>query len=223
MAKRKVTNSTPVLTDHDRWALEIFEMVRTLHDLGFQRLRVCAGPSIVTGEWSIAVTPSSNVMAAHGARIAGPDNAATHSIADDGALFGWRRIDDRSPEALAQRFLVAWPDVCADGKGRDWPYVGWYADFLRFARRGQLPASFENWGKSPYAAPQATVPLVAAATTDDSDQLPKPPGDEYARATRQPMPVLAPHITPNIMTKFDAGVGFDHHGEGRVWDHIRSS
>jgi hypothetical protein len=220
-----MTENNAALTDYDRWALEIFEMVRALHDRGYQRLRVCAGPSIRTNQWSIAVTPSTNVMRRHGARIAGPDNAATHEITAKDALFGWRTIGDRSPTALAERFAMTWPDICEEGKGRDWPYVGWYCDFLRFARRGQYPTSFENWGKSAVPASQAVVPLVAEPD-DGPDQLPKPPGGEYGAANADDARLFAAKPIPEVpqaLEALDPLLARNRSGDGRCWDFIPRS
>ena len=121
--------------DYDKWALEILELVRVLHFRGFQRLRVCAGSSPSGNNWHIALTPASNILCSNGARMADFGKAVYHSTADSSDLFGWHGIDDRSPVGLADRLMDEWPELCATARGRDWDYVGWFAEMLRFAAR----------------------------------------------------------------------------------------
>ena len=183
--------------DYDKWALEILELVRVLHFRGFQRLRVCAGSSPSGNNWHIALTPASNILCSNGAKMADFGKAVYHSTADSSDLFGWHDIDDRSPVGLADRLMDEWPELCATARGRDWDYVGWFAEMLRFAREGLLPASFENWGN----LPEVLSPTKHADVT--SPRLPRPPGGERKRT--------------DIVMPTNQDFAANKAGEGRCW------
>ena len=166
------------LTDYDKWVVEILELVSELHFRGFQRLRVCAGPSPSGHHWHLAITPASNVLASHGAKMVDIGDAIYYSNAQKADFFAWRDIEDRSSEALADRFIKTWPELCAKAFGHDTAYIAWFAQMLGHARNGLLPGSFENWGNGP--APQGPAWINAATTsaTQTAGLLPRPPGGE---------------------------------------------
>ena len=192
------------LSDYDIWVVEVLEMVRELHLRGFQRLRVCAGPSPSGQHWHLAITPASNVMSSRGAKMVDIARAVYYSTAQKDNLFGWRSPQNRSPEALADRFVKNWPVVCAEGEGRDWAYVGWFAEMVRHAHQGMLPASFENWGNGP--APQGAAWLASATTIADTAHrlLPRPPGGESTHGR----PIVLPSSPHHAINRA---------GDGRCW------
>ena len=195
------------LSDYDIWAAELLDLVSELHFRGFQRLRVSAGPSPSGHNWHLAITPASNIQISHGAKMVDNGQAVYYSTAQKGDLFGWRNLKDRSREALADRFIKTWPEVCAKAKGRDWAYVGWFAEMLRFAHDGLLPASFENWGNGP--GPQGAAAWLASATTfavTTHHRLPRPPGGEYENGR----PIVLP-TNPNH--------AINRARQGRCWGH----
>jgi hypothetical protein len=94
-----------------------------------------------------------------------------NTTGQDNEYFGWADARDDTVQQLAARFLERFPEIARLGRGRDWPYAGWYVEMLGFAERGAFPVSYADWLGAPDAGRLST-------TGSESDQVPMPPGGE---------------------------------------------
>jgi hypothetical protein len=147
-----------------RW----IEMVGVLHRLGYGRLRLdCswqnAGPAPV---WFGVVAPGSYFRRDHGAILARhpfPEKvqaAAAAMAFNDAPMFSSRRCGSRwdhpwpgflegSAEAAAARWVELYPQLAAEGRGEDAPYVAWYDRMLRATAPTGLIAAYNYWEPPP--------------------------------------------------------------------------
>jgi len=121
-------------------------MVHELHLLGFQRLRIC--PYIyATGHWRCAITPASNTLKSHGARMARwtEESAAHYTSGSGDRYFEWTDGSGKSPKQLAKMFIARFPRLAAEGYGADWEYAGWLVWMLAQTGADDLPYAFSEW------------------------------------------------------------------------------
>lgn len=121
-------------------------MVHELHLLGLQQLRIC--PSIAPSglAWRCGVTPVSNTLKSHGARMASWSTLAAHYTSGDGDhYFGWDDGPGQGARALARKFIERFPDIAEGGRGRDWSYAGWLVEVLYLSGGRDLPYALSDW------------------------------------------------------------------------------
>jgi hypothetical protein len=132
-----------------RRAQRVFSMVAELHKRGYQRLRVVPCLSGSGMHWRCWVTPASNILRTHGAHLANWDIddrvMAGYSSGQDNEFFGWTDRKTSSARELADTFIERFPQVCADSRGADWAYAGWFVELLGIAERGWFPIVYADW------------------------------------------------------------------------------
>ena len=157
---------------------KLFEMVAVLHGRGYEKLRI--GPHDTPVPYRLAVLPSKYFSVHHGAWVprAGDWHALTHSSKPGDLAFGWLDAANDSPEQLADKYILRFPEEAADGFGSDPAYAAWFQTLLAHVGRGGLPmTAIESLDYGPYGSP--TLPIVYYTphfTVDLSLPLP-PPGE----------------------------------------------
>ena len=120
-------------------------MVGELHLRGYQRLRIAPGMSASGCYWRCSVTPASNVLASHGARLRDWEKAAHYTSGMEAKYFDWADAAHCTPSRLAELFLVRFPDIAAAGHGSDWLYAGWYVEMLHRTYPDLFPIAYADW------------------------------------------------------------------------------
>jgi hypothetical protein len=156
-----------------RRAHRVLLMVHELHKLGFQRLRIVPGMAPSGSYWRCGITHIGNILASHGANcsVYGLD-MANYTSGQSNAYFGWKDARQDTARQLAAKFLDRFPEIARKGKGRDWPYAGWYVEMLGLAERGVFPVADADWYEDD------PDPLWLPTTEGFECGLPMPPGGE---------------------------------------------
>jgi len=124
-------------------------MVSELHRMGYQRLRIM--PFIYPLAYRVAIAPAEDFSRRNGAYIVGEYPAETaYTSASENRYFGWTDMGSASARELAERFVTAFPEQVARGRGRDWAYAGWLAELVGFLEQGEwLPFVMEEYYPTP--------------------------------------------------------------------------
>lgn len=177
--------------DWVRRSQRVIRMVSELHRLGYQRLRIM--PYVHPNAWRLAVAPAEFFSERNGAYIPVSKltdrNVAIYSAAGDGeAYFDWSDAKGNDARELAEKFIERFPDIAAQGKGRDWAYAGWLSELVGFLEQGDwLPTvEWEYMTGSPDDLRELPVWLaqadnlawagLEATTTNGNPSFPLPPG-----------------------------------------------
>ena len=121
-------------------------MVQELHLRGYPRLRIAPGMSGSGLHWRCAVTPVSNILKSHGARMASWDEPVAHYTSGmELEFFDWSDAPGKHPSRLAEMFLGRFPDIAAAGLGSDWIYAGWYVELLHLTYPDAFPYCYSDW------------------------------------------------------------------------------
>lgn len=136
----------------------IFLMVRELHRLGFERLRVAPGMSASGSSWRCSIVPASCVSQAHGSKI---DHSSleelekvakkefwayTYGSGQQQEPFGWKDAYFDSPSHLACKFIERQPEVVFSGWGSDITYAAWYQKMLDQTQPNGVFVSYADYG-----------------------------------------------------------------------------
>jgi hypothetical protein len=127
--------------------------------------------------WRCSIAPVSNILVAHGARLADWDGPAFHySSGGAGRFFESDDLSHLTPSRLADEFVRRLPDLVALGRGRDWLYVGWYVEMLSLTHPYRCPIAYADMMDDSLAY----LPTVGP---DDSAEVcvPLPPPGEVGR------------------------------------------
>ncbi len=120
--------------------------------------------------WRCAVTPITNTLRTHGARIADWSQLAAHyTSARADHYFEWDDGAGKGAKALAGLFVQRFPDIVAEGYGADWEYAGWFIWMLAHTNTRQLPYALSDW-----ADPEDFIPTAP----DGRVRIPLPPPGE---------------------------------------------
>lgn len=124
----------------------VLQMVSELHVRGYQRIRIAPGMSPSGCSWRCAVTPASNIMPHHGARLRSWDHLTAHYTSGMGAhYFDWKNAAHATPSAMARLFIARFPKIVAAGRGSDWMYAGWYVEMLHLTYPDAFPIAYADW------------------------------------------------------------------------------
>lgn len=132
-------------------------MVRELHNLGFERVRICPQLSNSGVHWQCWLTASINVLQRHGAEISplismeamqllGNDKtenlpAAFYGSPHDFRYFGWDDAMDDAPIELAAKFAERFSRIISEGTGKDSEYAKWYREMVDASTPNGLPST----------------------------------------------------------------------------------
>ncbi len=161
-----------------RRCARVLRMVHELHRLGYQRLRIIPYFGAMQ-YWRCCITHAGAVLTTHGAW--GPDDGfwcAYYSSSAGNEYFGWHDAKHDTAADLAAKLLERVPHLRHLGMGRDWVYVGWFAELMTYANRGELPYLF-----SEFSGPNDPRFMPTTAFLDSG--LPMPPGGELAPQTNE--------------------------------------
>ena len=120
-------------------------MVRELHLLGYERLRI--EPSMAPSGlyWRLVICSAANTRPEHGATVLHFDEGVNYSSAEGNAFFGWADAEVDSPRQLAEKFIARFPRLAREALGRDSPYTRWYEEMLEATGPGGLPYAYADW------------------------------------------------------------------------------
>lgn len=154
-----------------RRALRILRMVHEFHKQGYQRMRIEPGLSASGCSWRCAITPKSNILRSHGARLANQDDVvARYTSGQQNEYFGWEDAKTDTVQELARKFSSRFPVIVRCSLGDDWNYAGWYVKMLGYAEQGRFPVAYADWYEKP-------DPRFLPLDSGDSDLPMPPPGD----------------------------------------------
>ena len=133
-----------------RRCLRVLAAVHELHKLGYQRLRIAPGMSPAGTAWRCGITPVTNIRHDHGALASDLARLTVHySSGMSNEYFGWSDARHDNARDIAAKLVARFPEVIEAARGRDWAYVGWYAEMLGIAERGHLPVAYADWYEEP--------------------------------------------------------------------------
>lgn len=158
----------------------LFELVSVLHRRGYEKLRVF--PYEYPAAYRLGVLPRQYFSVHNGAWV--PKNmplmAMVHSSAAGNRAFGWLDALDDTPEQLADKYILRFPEEAGDSLGSDPAYAAWFEQLLRYTRQGGFPAmAAEAFKFGPYNATATPIIYYAPEHRIELDpQLPLPPPGE---------------------------------------------
>lgn len=184
-------------------ARKVLRIVAELHLRGYQRLRISPHWAPSGMHWRCIMTPASNILVEHGAKVADWDQPlARYSSGQENKYFEWTDAAGKTPSELADMFVKRFPRVVELGQGRDWSYAGWFVEMLHLTYPTHVPVlpddsdkamvewmmNYHNDGSEPKKrlAPEpdtdpASHSRVLRATSPESDKVifvPLPPPGE---------------------------------------------
>ena len=123
-------------------------MVRELHAMGYEQLRIAPGVAPSGLFWRLSVCAASNTLPDNGAIMRDFSQGANYSSGGGDRFFDWDDAADDSPRELAEKFVARFPDLAAEGKKEDPDYVRWYKEMLELTEPDGLPYAYADWPNS---------------------------------------------------------------------------
>lgn len=168
----------------------MLRMVAELHKRGFQKLRIM--PHIYElGTWRLAFGPREGFSDRMGLAMTVPalTRAPQYTSASQNHPFDWRDTGKDDARALADKMIERFPELLADGLGRDWEYAGWFVELMGWVEAGFLPFINPQHPKTGLAVDPLTLtatPLyrIGAGGSVGDSRCPLPP----------PGGATAPHV-----------------------------
>lgn len=121
----------------------VMAMLRRLHELGYERLRLSAGISPTGLHWRYSIAQV-DMFDANGFRLQGghyPGIAFSTTGGDD-PPFRWEGTEGLDAEHLADLFLDRFAEVASAGRGKDAAYVAWFAALVESCGTDGAPIMF---------------------------------------------------------------------------------
>ena len=122
-------------------------MVKELHAMGYEQLRIVPGVAPSGMYWRLAICPASDTLPEHGARmrVQMHDTAARYSTGSGSEYYGWTDAADDTPRQLAEKFVARFPILAKQGKRDDPAYVQWFEEMLQSTEPDGLVYAYAAW------------------------------------------------------------------------------
>lgn len=149
-----------------------FLVIRELHEMGYELIRVCPCLSPNGTAWRCATTVKKYTLKNCGAiyRSTEPHTAAnTHS-----GQFSWGDCIGLSPHEIALQFIEHYPHIAKWGKGKDKEYKEWFKQACDLAQRGYIFYAFAD-GMSCFGNNHK---MLLSKEPETGEYLPFPPAGE---------------------------------------------
>jgi hypothetical protein len=109
----------------------LLDMVRILHQQGFEQLRINPGMSPSGCHWRCEFIPAAMSERRHCSMDEGDCvETANYSSGQKNKYFDWTDADFDPPEKLASKFVERFPELSKACLGKDSEYVNWYSRML---------------------------------------------------------------------------------------------
>ncbi len=149
-----------------------FLVIRELHEMGYELIRVCPCVSPNGMNWRCATTVKKYTLKNCGAIYRGPEHTAANT---SGGEFSWGDCEGLTPHEIAEQFLEHYPHLAKWGKGSDPEYKEWFKQANDLAQRGYTFFAFGD-GCSCFYEHKHRMLLAPVPPTDE--YLPFPPAGE---------------------------------------------
>ena len=131
------------MAQHDDYMDRIkqyFLVIRELHEMGYELIRVCPSVSPNGANWRCATTVKKYTLKTCGAiyRSNEPHTAANTSAGE----FNWDGWQGKTPHEIALQFIEHYPHLAKLGKGKDPEYKEWFKKANDLAQRGYIFFAF---------------------------------------------------------------------------------
>lgn len=120
-----------------------FLVIRELHRMGYELIRVCPCFSPNGISWRCATTVKKFTLKNCGAIYHGPEHTAARTC--DGK-FAFGECERMTPREIAERFLDHYKHLAKWGNGSDPEYVAWFQKACDLAQRGYVFYAFDDYG-----------------------------------------------------------------------------
>jgi len=149
----------------------VLRMVAELHWRGYQRIRIVPMVAPSGAAWRCHITSPNNISPTNGALwLDIRDKDPSYSTGDERCYFGWYDVAHLTVSKLANVFIERFPELAEEGRGRDWPYAGWYVDMLHITYPDVPP--YAVWEDSIYRNP---LPCISMEGGRQGVEVPAPP------------------------------------------------
>ena len=121
----------------------VVAMLRRLHQLGYERLRLSAGISPTGLHWRYSIAQV-DMFEADGFRLKGGHypGVAFSTTGGDDPPFGWDGTEGLDAKQLATLFLERFPEVALAGRGGDAAYGAWFEALVESCGTDGAPIMF---------------------------------------------------------------------------------
>lgn len=158
----------------------MLRMVSELHKRGYQHLRVM--PFLHDGGlWRLAFGPRKDFSRLMGlAQVPAAFGCwPQYSSASQSYPFDWKDAGSDDARELAAKMVLRFPDLMHACQGRDWAYVGWFAELMGWVESGRLPyvnpIEPKSWLSTKPLTLTTTPFLIATGPDPVSSRCPLPP------------------------------------------------
>lgn len=141
----------------------VLSMVGELHKAGYQHIRVIPSVAPNGSFWRADITYAANLD--HEGLTPGDGKVVRYSTGDGSQFFGWQDAASMNARQLADRFLTEFPEIAANGEGRDWAYTGWLMEVIAQAEQGEPVILLADWELAPEYLQLWKPPAPLAAHT----------------------------------------------------------
>lgn len=119
-----------------------FLVIRELHEMGYEHIRVCPCLSPNGMDWRCATTVKKYTLKTCGAVYRGPE----HTVADThSGQFKWEGWQGKTPYEVALQFVEHYPHIAKWGKNPAPEYKEWFKKACDLAQRGYIFYAFGEW------------------------------------------------------------------------------
>ncbi len=119
-----------------------FLVIRELHELGYELIRVCPCLSPNGLSWRCATTVKRYTLKRCGAIYHGPEHTAANT---SNGIFRWDIGNHNTTYEIALQFIKHYPHLAKWGKGSDPEYVRWFKKANDLAQRGYIFYAFAEY------------------------------------------------------------------------------
>ena len=133
--------------EHVNNCRRLLHMVRELHAMGYEQLRIAPAVAPSGLFWRLSIGPASNTLPEHGAELRDFHHAAHYSSGALDQYFDWADAGNDTAAELAEKFIERFPELADEGRARDAEYVRWYEEMLRATEPDGLVYASWDWDR----------------------------------------------------------------------------
>lgn len=127
--------------------IKLFKMIRKLHGMGYEKIRLCPGMSPTGLSWRGIITVKAQTSKKCGAVYAGNYKGDCCVSSGNGSFYLGENIslDVMSVDEMTERFRAFYPALCSAGKGKDKDYAEWFVKATNECKKGHIMYAYAEY------------------------------------------------------------------------------